>query len=886
MPEEYAKWERLGQVGISPDGKWTFAIVAQVEGDNRMEVKSSDGPQTWVVENVSRAEFTSDSKHLVYTLVPPREEAEKLRKAKKRVENKMGVHTLASGESIAIDGVASWRVFKDTDIVGVQRYGAETPSRAGSDFEFFKLGDRSSTPVGNVRTFTEHDKGGLVALHTVSATGQEAILVYSLPALTVETVAWSKGKYGAITWAEDAKTLAFSAGTEDPKKEGDWNTLFVASGFGTGKIERTAFDPKSIDAFPAGMRVSEAGGLSLSKDGTSLLFGIAPWRDKTAPTAPGDVAGVQIWNTKDVIVMPLQERTAGQERNRTTTCVWTVGAKTFSPFAAPELDSVRVSPDHKWAIAFDAKPYESPIKVNGLEYVDVLVIDIEKGTTRKMLEKAVSNAGGVDASSIVLSPQGTYALYFDGKDWISDRLADGKKQNLTAKFKLKFFDRDDDHTVPKPPAAGFPVWQNDDARVFLHNDFDVFLINPETGDGMPITDGEKGEVRYRFMDVGLHDDGLRPHDPIYLSVFESRTKRSGFALWTHDEGFKTLALDDARLSWAAKSKDTDRVLFVYQTYDKSPAAFLTNTAFTAAKPMFHTNWRQHEYTWGRSELVRYKALGQNLEGTLIYPANWEPGKKYPMITYVYERLSDGLHQYQLPSNTSPYNQQHFSQAGYFVFMPDIVYEDRQPGHSAVTCIEAGLKAVFARNVGVDATKVGLTGHSWGGYETVFTATHSKMFAAYVAGAPLTELISMYSSFYWNWGQTNQVIFEVSQGRMAVPFWEDTRAYIDNSPLFHAGDITAPMLVEVGTADGAVDWHQGQYLYNTLRRMGKNMVMLVYEGENHGLAQPANMKDYAMRARHFFDVYLKGEKPEKWVNEGVPFIRLGEELRPKKDGEGG
>jgi hypothetical protein len=66
-------------------------------------------------------------------------------------------------------------------------------------------------------------------------------------------------------------------------------------------------------------------------------------------------------------------------------------------------------------------------------------------------------------------------------------------------------------------------------------------------------------------------------------------------------------------------------------------------------------------------------------------------------------------------------------------------------------------------------------------------------------------------------------------------------------------------------------------------MGKNMVMLVYANENHGLAQPANMKDYAKRARHFFDVYLKGAEPEKWVKEGVPFVRLGEELAPKASG---
>jgi dipeptidyl aminopeptidase/acylaminoacyl peptidase len=345
-------------------------------------------------------------------------------------------------------------------------------------------------------------------------------------------------------------------------------------------------------------------------------------------------------------------------------------------------------------------------------------------------------------------------------------------------------------------------------------------------------------------------------------------------------------MDDAQLSWAAKSKDTDRVVFVRQTFADSPMALLTNMEFAAAKPVQATNANQDDYTWGRAELVNYTVMGQPLQGTLIYPADWEQGKTYPMVTYIYERLSDGFHQYQYPSNTSPYNQQHFSQSGYFVFMPDIVYEDRQPGVSAVKCIEAAVKAALAKGVGIDPKKIGLTGHSWGGYETVFTATKSKMFAAYVAGAPLTELISMYSSFYWNWGQTNQVIFEVSQGRMHVPFWEDMRAYIDNSPLFHAQDITAPMMVEVGTVDGAVDWHQGQYLYNTLRRMGKNMVMLVYANENHGLAQPANMKDYAMRARHFFDVYLKGETPQKWVKEGVPFIRLGEELKPKEQTGGG
>ena len=882
MPDDYAKWERLGQVGISNDGHWVFASIGRVDADPRLEVRNSDGPEKWSVENATRAQFSDDSKWVVYTIGMPKDDAEKLRKQKKRVENKMGVMNLATGDAVVFDSVSSWQLVKHSTKLVVQRYLAENAGPAGGDCEIFDLSDGTTVPFGNVREVNVHPEGNLVALHTVSSAGNEGVTVVDVRTMTTHTVGWSRAHYKVIVWAEKADVLGILVGETIDAKEGDWNTILLARGFLAGKISMATFDPKTVKGFPEGMRVSDAGGLDLGEQGDTVVFGIAKWRDKDKPSTE-EVAGVQIWNTKDVIVMPLQERTAGQERNRVENCIWDPSDGSFKQFAEPELDNVRVSPDHKWAVADDPRPYESSIKVNGLEYSDVVVIDIAKGTRRKLIAKAIANAGGVDAGAVVLSPKGNYAMWFDGTDWILDHLADGKQTNVTKKFGVKFYDREDDHTVPKRPAAGFPVWQMDDGKVFVQNDYDVFFINPETGDGMPLTAGEKPMVRYRVFDAGYHDDGIHAGDPVYMSAFDTRSKMSGFAKWTHDGGFKALSMDPARVSWGARSRDTDRVLYVYQTFVQSPTPFLTNLEFSASKPMFRTNANQSEYTWGHAELVSYKALGQDLQGVLVYPADYEAGKSYPMVTYIYERLSDGIYQYLLPSNTSPYNQQHFSQAGYFVFMPDIVYKDRQPGVSAVACIEAAVKAVLAKKVGVDATKIGLTGHSWGAYETVFTSTKSKMFAAYVAGAPLTELISMYSSFYWNWGQTNQVIFEVSQGRMEVPFWEDMRAYIDNSPIFHAGEITSPMMVEVGTADGAVDWHQGQYLYNTLRRLGKNMVMLVYANENHGLAVPANMKDYAMRARHFFDVYLKGATPEKWVTQGVPFIELGEELKSKKAG---
>jgi dipeptidyl aminopeptidase/acylaminoacyl peptidase len=307
--------------------------------------------------------------------------------------------------------------------------------------------------------------------------------------------------------------------------------------------------------------------------------------------------------------------------------------------------------------------------------------------------------------------------------------------------------------------------------------------------------------------------------------------------------------------------------------------FLTNEQFSQAKPLTNTNPQQSQFHWGKAELLHYKSKwGVPLQGVLIYPSDYQPGRLYPMITYIYERLSQGLHSYGMPSLTNPYNAQTWSQNGYFVYMPDIAYRTNQPGESAVDCLEPAIGAVIAKKVGVNPDKIGLVGHSWGGYQAAYVPTRTKVFKAAVAGAPLTELTSMYNSFYWNAGITNQQIFESSQGRFEGPWWESsglTEHFLTNSPVWNAKNLEAPMLIAFGDQDGAVDWHQGQYYYNTLRRMGKKVVLLVYPGENHGLAKKPNQKDYQHRVLHWFDVYLKNAPPEPWVKEGVPAIKKGD-----------
>jgi len=106
--------------------------------------------------------------------------------------------------------------------------------------------------------------------------------------------------------------------------------------------------------------------------------------------------------------------------------------------------------------------------------------------------------------------------------------------------------------------------------------------------------------------------------------------------------------------------------------------------------------------------------------------------------------------------------------------------------------------------------------------------------------------------------------------MEVPLWEDLQAYIRNSAVFNVNNMTTPLLIEVGDADGTVFFHQGVELYNVARRSGKPVVLLVYAGEDHGLRKKADQIDYQRRIFTWFGHYLKGDPAPAWMTEGETF----------------
>ncbi len=381
-----------------------------------------------------------------------------------------------------------------------------------------------------------------------------------------------------------------------------------------------------------------------------------------------------------------------------------------------------------------------------------------------------------------------------------------------------------------------------------------------------LTDGDKSEIEYRVNRLDNEEPYLDDSQPIYLSAYGDKTKQFGYYK-LENGNVKKLLFTDSLINRLTKAKDVDVFTYVKQDFNASPS-LMTTKDFVNANEVLKTNEQQKNYYWGKSEIINYtNKNGKKMQGALFYPANYVAGKKYPMIVYIYEILSNTVHNYSNPSERSAYNTTNYTTNDYFIFRPDIVYEINAPGLSAVNCVVPAVEEVLKTGM-IDKDKLGIMGHSWGAYQTSFIITQTDMFKAACAGAPLTNLISMSNSIYWNNGTPDSKIFETSQGRFDGPWYERMQEHMANSPMYQAANIKTPLLVAFGDKDGAVDWHQGIEMYSTMRRMQKPYIMLVYADENHGLAKKENQIDYQRRQKEFFDHYLLGKPAEKWITEGV------------------
>jgi dipeptidyl aminopeptidase/acylaminoacyl peptidase len=240
-----------------------------------------------------------------------------------------------------------------------------------------------------------------------------------------------------------------------------------------------------------------------------------------------------------------------------------------------------------------------------------------------------------------------------------------------------------------------------------------------------------------------------------------------------------------------------------------------------------------------------------------------------VIFYFYERNANTLFNYRAPApSASTVNVPYFVSNEYLIFDPNIYYKDGEPGQSAYNSVVSAAK-FLAKMPWVDSTRMAIQGQSWGGYQVAYLVTKTNMFKAAGAGAPVANMTSAYGGIRWGAGINRQFQYEKTQSRIGATLWQRPDLYIKNSPLFAADKINTPLLLMHNDADGSVPWYQGIEFFTALRRLGKKVWLLQYNGEDHNLVERRNRKDLSVRLGQFFDYYLKGARPAKWIKDGLP-----------------
>ncbi|TDO28074.1 S9 family peptidase [Sediminibacterium goheungense] len=629
---------------------------------------------------------------------------------------------------------------------------------------------------------------------------------------------------------------------------------------------------------PANWTISDnPGSLVFSKSGNKLFLGTLPiWpvRDTTVPEI--DRVSVDVWHYNDDYIQPVQLRNMNNELRRNYTAYYDMAAGQVVQLANEKLRTVVPTQEGDGNVFYGVSDYGKRIATQwqGFSLNDVYKINPATGAA-EVIRKDLK--GG----NLQPSYTGKYLLFFDEIKQQYFVYNNTTQQLYQVAKDIKTSLGDEENDVPDDPNAyGIVKWSEGDQYVYVYDRYDIWQVDPEgKAASVCLTAGRKDKTTYRYVNTDQEERFIKAGKTLLLRAFDERDKSAGLAtLNLFNKEFKIIFKEKMSVSPAVqKAKDADVVVYSKETYQQSPNVYVQALDGTA-RQLSNTNPQQSSYNWGTAELFKWKAYtGKEAEGIVYKPEDFDPKKKYPMIVYFYERSSDGLYGYNAPAPTpSRLNISFFVSRGYVVFVPDIWYKKGYPGQGAYDYILSGTRAVVKQGY-VDSTRLGLQGQSWGGYQIAHLITRTNLYAAAWAGAPVVNMTSAYGGIRWGTGLTRQFQYEKTQSRIGATLWEKPNLYIENSPLFHLPKVTTPLVIMSNDADDAVPWYQGIEYYTAMRRLGKKVWLLNYNNEAHNLVERKNRKDIQIREQQFFDYLLKGEKPAKWITEGIPATMKGKEM---------
>ena len=427
-----------------------------------------------------------------------------------------------------------------------------------------------------------------------------------------------------------------------------------------------------------------------------------------------------------------------------------------------------------------------------------------------------------------------------------------------------------------------PLWDESGKNIYAVGGENLWAISVDKGELKQVTKGLPGDVR--DVVAGSKAGQIltsENHKLAYVITTNNKTKRVGFHKVDLATGDSSVLVEEDKAYGSPfcfsvdVSEDGRRIVYVAQDSTRSPDLWVVNDDFRLQRKVTNLNPSFDNYPLGRSQLVEWQSNdGQTLQGTLVLPANYQKGIRYPMIVEVYGDRQGGylstnyVNRFGGSSRDDVGNPQLLATRGYAVFMPDVSLKVGTPMKAISDSVLPGINKIIEMGI-ADPDRLGVTGASYGGYCTLALIAQTTRFKAAVSRSGSGNLLSSYGTmyidgigFYTRWA-------EEGQGSMGGTPWQYRDRYIENSPIFYLDKVETPLLLVSGAADTAVPAFLTDEVFVGMRRLGKEVVYAKYLGGEHTEASfdRVDAIDYFNRMIAWWDKYLKSPETKSKTAEG-------------------
>ncbi|WP_417873813.1 alpha/beta hydrolase family protein [Xanthomarina gelatinilytica] len=818
QPKEDGEWESIYTGDISNNGKWMcYKSSTEAENDT-LFIKKIHGGKQFKIPKASAAGFTSDSKFLTASVN----------------YSSIIIVNLENNKTSELDSFAFRGFTKDESYLIARKQAAKGMDLAirnlsnGKNSFLFGVLEYSINPSRNEIALIENNEGKSVVQKLNLETGNYTLIKQS-----------STHTYKDITWSEDGNYITFYELPKDDIK--GQSKIYSCRGIDCKYKDVSSLN--NIDNFQMDYGLSE-----ISQLGKIVLFeGIPDTLSKDSKIPKG----VQIWSGNDKYIYPRRKAEGLLEIQPYRFC-WNTETNLIHTITDTTLTEI-MSVNDEYILKIDILAHQPQYKY--FSDVDFYLYNLHTAKELQLLRKQ-------NPQQVFIDPNGEFIVFFRDGDWHSFSLATQKFSNLTRSSKTSFLNANDDRPERRTSFSSRIKWLEDENAILVCDEFDVWKLSLDGKSQIRLTDGR--EINRKYTPVinfnnpkKSHIDRVNSKKGLLFHAVDENMDAGYFLLPPNGPLLKIVygpyIADD--IQW---DENLNYFIFRLQSYDMPPKIVFYDRKKDRTTTLAHSNENKKLDDWGKPELVNFTMKnGTNTKYVLIYPAHYDPRKKYPMVVNIYEDQSRWIHEFHPLSDfgTSGFNPTHYTLDGYFILMPDIKYDLGNPGISALKYVQESLDHAI-KKVKIDTAKIGLYGFSFGGYESAFIATQTNRFAAVAAGAAITNLVTYYQTINWGSGREEMWRLEDYQMRMGKPYFEIKDEYIKNSPFHSIENLNTPILLWAGAEDYHIDYNESIRFYLALRRLQKKVELVLFEDEGHNIIASHKREYLSLEIKKWFDKYCK------------------------------